>query len=133
MGEPSFCAHVSIAESEKDPRNPTGLGKVLSIGSHVYSDLDEVMARHIVPMAAQHRALRSSRVYRDAPPSMVEEVLKQELAEKPNHVPYILSPETNNVGFYRLSYILRTRPHTETVRVVPEGLLWRGKVSSARH
>lgn len=138
LAEPSFCAHLDILEEDKDPLNPAALGRRLVIdkgsnhnpNGYVYSDIDELLARHMDPMANHHRSLRACKIYRDAPPSVVDDLLKAELAEKQGRIPYFISPETSSIGYYRISYIMRSRPHHEPVKVTPGGFVYKGVVSA---
>jgi transcription elongation factor SPT6 len=144
----AVCAHIDIEEEEKDSLNLRALGQKLIIDrrkpkspndlvsatphadGYVYGSLDELLVRHVEPMAQQHKALRASKVYLDASLDAVYGELKRLLKEKPGSAPYFVSPDLEKIGFYQISYILRSKPHSESIKVVPGGLLYKGVISS---
>jgi hypothetical protein len=133
LEEPNLCAHVEIEEEAKDPRNPSTLGRrllvrVSKVETLEYGDLDEVLARHFDPMSTLHCEMKKARVYREVPPSKLAELLKEELAARPGHVAYFITPNPANIGYYQLCYIINKKPHHESVAVVPGGFRWRAKV-----
>lgn len=144
----AVCAHIDIEEEEKDSLNLRALGQKLIVDrrqsktpnehvshtpnadGYVYGSLDELLVRHVDPMAQQHKALRASKVYLDASLEAVYGELKRLLKEKPGSAPYFVSPDLEQIGFYKISYILRSKPHSETIKVVPGGLLYKSVISS---
>ena len=143
----AYCAHVDIEEEGKDPLNPRALGQRLVVdrrprdapasstsfnqAGYAYSSIDELLYQHVERMVNQHRALRACRHYSEATSSSdAELVLREKLRETPNAVPYTICPDPDQIGFYKIYYILRTRAHAEPVKVVPSGLLYKGRVSA---
>ncbi|VDQ16922.1 unnamed protein product [Trichobilharzia regenti] len=56
--------HIDVVEKEKT--NNFSLGKLLIIGDEEYEDLDEIVARHVQPMASLVRDIMTYRYYRDS-------------------------------------------------------------------
>jgi len=135
--EPRHCVHINVDEQDKEGLAPNALGRKLVIdGMFRYGDLDEVLARHLDPMAKHHANMRRSDKYRDWTPDEVDAKLQAELAANPKRIAYFVSPDLKHVGMYRLSYLTRVKEPVrhELVIVVPGGYKWRGTVlPSVRH
>lgn len=134
--EPCHCVHIDIQESDKDRLQPTALGRRLSIdgGRYVYADIDEVIHRHIEPMAQLHRSLRAaSKVYRDATQDLVDAELRERLKTEPGRIPYAISPNVDRFGMYTISYLRSSNVHHELVTVTPAGFKWRTLVCPSWH
>ena len=56
--------HQHIDVLEKDKINAFSLGQSLMIGNEEFEDLDEIIARHINPMASHARDLLTFKYYR---------------------------------------------------------------------
>ena len=84
--------HIDVREEGKE--NAFSLGQSLWIGSEEFEDLDEIIARHVNPMAAHARDLLSFRYYRDTEGGLkdkAEEILKEEKKKNPTKIHYIVS------------------------------------------
>ncbi|XP_026680189.1 transcription elongation factor SPT6 [Diaphorina citri] len=84
--------HIDVREEGKE--NSFSLGRSLWIGTEEFEDLDEIIARHVSPMAANVRELLSFRYYREECGGMrdkAEEVLRQEKRNNPNKIHYFVS------------------------------------------
>lgn len=129
LAQPNVYMHIDILEKRKSPEHPTALGGALIVDkTYVYDDLDEILARHIDPISKHHSSIRQARIYRDMLPNAIEQLLREELQNKPGSIPYFISPDPKHIGYYRINYIARSTPRHEIVKVVPEGFKWRGKV-----
>ena len=106
------------------------MGRKLTIGDAVYSDLDEILVRFIEPMKKFHADIRKAAVFRDATQEAVDAEVKQQLQENPARVPYLISPNYKAEGSYIITYITKSQPHHEPITVTPAGFKWRGVVSA---
>ena len=64
------------------------------IKNEEFEDLDEIIARHVMPMAAYCRDVFSFRYYRDTnggDKDRAEEILKEEKTKNPTKIHYFLS------------------------------------------
>lgn len=121
--------HIDVREEGKE--NTFSLGQSLWIGSEEFEDLDEIIARHVNPMAAHARDLLTFRYYRDTEGGLkdkAEEILKEEKKKNPTKIHYIVSVAKNYPGKFLLSYLPRTRCKHEYITVTPEGFRFRGQV-----
>jgi hypothetical protein len=131
VGEPNVCVHMDVQERDKAGLTAVALGRRLVLAApggeaeYEYSDLDEVCARHMDPLASHHRSLRTAtRVFSDSPQEEVDRELVEAMQTNPARVPDDIFPCAKNVGCYVIGYLLRAdkRPHHESVRVVPGGV-----------
>lgn len=84
--------HIDVREEGKE--NAFSLGQSLWIGNEEFEDLDEIIARHVNPMAAYARDLFSFRYYKDTEGGLkdkAEEFLKEEKKKNPSKIHYIIS------------------------------------------
>ncbi|KAH0952476.1 hypothetical protein HN011_000116 [Eciton burchellii] len=126
--------HIDIREERKE--NAFSLGQSLWIGSEEFEDLDEILARHVVPMAAYVTELLDFKYYKsnvEGIKDKAEEILKEQKKENPNGIPYIISAAKSYPGKFLLSYLPRTRCRHEYITVTAEGFRFReqmfGRVS----
>lgn len=87
--------HIDVREEGKE--NKYSLGRSLWIGNEEFEDLDEILARHIDPMAASVRELMSFKSEYYVPHVMgmkdkAEEILKDLKSKNTNKIHYIISP-----------------------------------------
>jgi transcription elongation factor SPT6 len=84
--------HIDVREEGK--ANAFSLGKTLWIGGEEFEDLDEIIARHVTPMAAHARDLLYFKYYRETNgghKDKAEEVVKEEKKKNPSKIHYIVS------------------------------------------
>lgn len=121
--------HIDVREEGKE--NTFSLGTSLWIGSEEYEDLDEIIARHINPMAAYARDLLGFKYYRASLGGMrdkAEELLKEEKKKNSNKIHYFLSASKNYPGKFMISYMPRTNCKHEYVSVTQEGFKFRQQI-----
>lgn len=120
--------HIDIREEGKE--NAFSLGQSLLIGNEEFEDLDEIIARHVNPMAACARELLSYKYYRDTGglKDKMEELLKEEKLKDPRKIHYFISASKNYPGKFLLSYLPKNKCRHEYVTVVPEGFRFRGQI-----
>lgn len=84
--------HIDVREEGKE--NAFSLGQSLWIGNEEFEDLDEIIARHVNPMAAYVSELLDFKYYKltvEGIKDRAEEILKEQKKENPNGIPYIVS------------------------------------------
>ncbi|XP_012145851.2 transcription elongation factor SPT6 isoform X1 [Megachile rotundata] len=121
--------HIDVREEGKE--NAFSLGQSLWIGNEEFEDLDEIIARHVNPMAAYALELLDFKYYKPTVEGIkdkAEEILKEQKKENPGGIPYIISAAKNYPGKFLLSYLPRTRCRHEYVTVSPEGFRFRGQM-----
>lgn len=118
--------HIDIREDGKE--NTFSLGTKLMIGNEEFEDLDEIIARHINPMASYARDLLTYKYYR---PSLLglrdkaEELLKDEKKRNSNKIHYFLSASKSYPGKFMISYLPRNSCKHEYISVTPDGFKFR--------
>ncbi|XP_066596697.1 transcription elongation factor SPT6 isoform X2 [Prorops nasuta] len=121
--------HIDVREEGKE--NAFSLGQSLWIGSEEFEDLDEIIARHVNPMAAYASELLDFKYYKpkvEGIKDKAEEILKEQKKENPGGIPYIISAAKNYPGKFLLSYLPRVRCRHEYVTVSPDGFRFRGQM-----
>ncbi|XP_013115502.1 transcription elongation factor SPT6 [Stomoxys calcitrans] len=121
--------HIDVREEGKE--NAFSLGQSLLIGNEEFEDLDEIIARHVNPMAACARELLTYKYYRDTGGGLkdkMEEMLKEEKQKDPRKIHYFISASKNYPGKFLLSYLPKNKCRHEYVTVVPEGFRFRGQI-----
>ncbi|XP_015605093.1 transcription elongation factor SPT6 isoform X2 [Cephus cinctus] len=121
--------HIDVREEGKE--NAFSLGQSLWIGNEEFEDLDEIIARHVNPMAAYASELLDFKYYKpniDGLKDKAEEILKDQKKENPGGIPYIISAAKSYPGKFLLSYLPRVRCRHEYVTVSPEGFRFRGQM-----
>eukprot|EP00096_Caligus_rogercresseyi_P013174 TRINITY_DN584_c0_g1_i1.p1 TRINITY_DN584_c0_g1~~TRINITY_DN584_c0_g1_i1.p1 ORF type:complete len:1752 (-),score=659.27 TRINITY_DN584_c0_g1_i1:156-5411(-) len=124
--------HIDVREEGK--LNAFSLGQSLWIGSEEFEDLDEIIARHINPMAAHARDLLNFKYYRDTEGGkreVADEMLKTDKVSGPGKIHYFFSASKSYPGKFMLSYLPRTKTRHEFVTVTPEGFRFRQQVFEA--
>lgn len=123
--------HQHIDVREKGKENAFSLGQSLWIGNEEFEDIDEIITRHVNPMAAFARDLLAYKYYRESAGGMkdkMEELLKEEKKKNANKIHYFLSASKNYPGKFLLSYLPRGKISHEYVTVTPEGYRFRMQI-----
>ncbi|KAK6637223.1 hypothetical protein RUM44_007637 [Polyplax serrata] len=118
--------HIDVREEGKE--NAFSLGQSLWIGNEEFEDLDEIIARHINPMASHARDILSFKNYRDTEggrKEKAEEMLREEKKKNPSKIHYFISASKSLPGKFLLSYLPRNRCRHEYVTVTPDGFRFR--------
>lgn len=118
--------HIDVREVGKE--NTFSLGTSLFIGSEEFEDLDEIIARHISPMASYARDLTTFKYYRDTLGGLrdkAEELLKEEKKKNSNKIHYFLCASKSYPGKFMISYLPRHSCKHEYISVTPEGFKFR--------
>nr|XP_033334830.1 transcription elongation factor SPT6-like [Megalopta genalis] len=123
--------HIDVREEGKE--NTFSLGRSLWIGNEEFEDLDEIIARHVNPMAAYASELLDFKYFKPALEGIkdkAEEMIKEQKKQNPGGIPYIVSAAKNYPGKFLLSYLPRTRCRHEYVSITPDGFKFRGHTFS---
>ncbi|EDW66387.1 transcription elongation factor SPT6 [Drosophila virilis] len=125
--------HIDVREEGKE--NEYSLGRSLWIGTEEFEDLDEIIARHINPMALAARELLQYKYYKPntAPANVnerdfMEQLLRDEKARDPKKIHYFFTASKSMPGKFLLSYLPKTKVRHEYVTVMPEGYRFRGQI-----
>ncbi|KAL8562544.1 hypothetical protein ACOMHN_045809 [Nucella lapillus] len=120
--------HIDVVEEGKE--NAFSLGKSLLIGDEEFEDLDEIIARHIQPMAGNVRDIVGYRYFRPNGDNRetVEKQLKEDKKKTPSRIPYYISASKQLPGKFLLSYLPRATVRHEYVSITPEGMKYRQQV-----
>lgn len=121
--------HIDVREVGKE--NTFTLGTSLYIGSEEFEDLDEIIARHINPMAGYARDLLTFKYYRSELGGMrdyAEKLLNDEKKSNPNKIHYFLSASKSYPGKFMISYMPRQSCKHEYISVTPEGFRFRQQI-----
>ena len=119
--------HIDVREENK--ANSFSLGQSLWIGNEEFEDLDEIIARHINPMASNCRDILQYKYFRTDTDGgsrpKCEQLVKSEKRLNPNKIPYIFSASKELPGKFMLSYQPRDNVRHEYVTVTPDGYRFR--------
>ncbi|CAH8510288.1 Transcription elongation factor SPT6, variant 2 [Schistosoma haematobium] len=118
--------HIDVSEKEKS--NSFSLGKLLIIGDEEFEDLDEIVARHVQPMASLVRDVMTYKYYRDSSGgdrAHLNALLQHEKSLNPDRIPYFLSSTKERPGYFILAYLPNKNPHFELFSTRPEGFKFR--------
>lgn len=124
--------HIDVLELQKD--NAFSLGRTLQIGDDTFEDLDEIIARHIEPMASYAREIIAYKYYRVIQEDTgrkrdeVERLLLEEKRMNAARISYMFTASKELPGKFMLSYLPRTKARHEFVTVMPNGLRFRGLI-----
>ncbi|XP_076452893.1 transcription elongation factor SPT6-like [Babylonia areolata] len=123
--------HIDVTEEGKE--NAFSLGKSLLIGDEEFEDLDEIIARHVQPMASSVRDIIGYRYYRPNGDNReaVDKLLKEDKKKTPSKIPYYLSASIQAPGKFLLSYLPRDTTRHEYFTVTPDGLKYRQQIFSS--
>lgn len=118
--------HIDVREEGKE--NAFSLGQSLWIGNEEFEDLDEIIARHINPMASHARDILTFKNYKDTEggrKEKAEEILREEKKKNPSKIHYFMSASKSLPGKFMLSYLPRSRCKHEYITVTPDGFRFR--------
>ena len=93
--------------------------------------MDEIIARHIQPMAALAREVVGHKYHKPADGGVkakLEEILIVEKKKAPQRIPYFISLSKAYPGKFLLGYMPRAKPRIEMVSITPDGFKYRNRV-----
>ncbi|XP_045475975.1 transcription elongation factor SPT6-like [Harmonia axyridis] len=121
--------HIDIKEEGKT--NAFSIGKRLIIGGEEFEDLDEIIARHITPMAYYARDILHFRYYKDmngAEKYKTEAYIREAKMKDPSKIHYVISASKTFPGCFMLSYLPRETCGHEMITVNSNGFCYRGQM-----
>ena len=123
----NIYSHIDIREEGK--ANSFSLGQSLWIGNEEFEDLDEIIARHINPMASNSRDILSFKYFRPdtngGDKTKCEQLIIAEKRQNPTKIHYFFSASREMPGKFMLTYVPREKPRHEFVTVTPDGFRFR--------
>ncbi|EDX17242.1 GD16791 [Drosophila simulans] len=112
--------HIDVREEGKE--NDFSLGRSLWIGTEEFEDLDEIIARHIMPMALAARELIQYKYYKpitvngdENERDVMEKLLREEKANDPKKIHYFFTASRAMPGKFLLSYLPKTKVRHEYI------------------
>jgi transcription elongation factor SPT6 len=117
----TICQNIDVKEENKP--NTFSLGQPLWIGNEKFEDPDEIIARHINPMAAHAKEILNFKYCKDTRGRRhAEEILGTNKKAQPEKIHYLLSPSKEWPGKFLLSYLPRIKPtRHEYITITPGG------------
>ena len=119
--------HIDVKEEGK--ANAFSLGSSLWIGTEEFEDLDEIIARHINPMASLTRDILMFKYYRAETEGgsrpKCEQMIIQEKRANPSKIHYFFSASKELSGKFMITYMPRDKVRHEFVTVTPDGFRFR--------
>lgn len=118
--------HIDVREEGKE--NAFCLGQTLWIGNDEFEDLEEIITRHVTPMAGFASELLCHKYYRHAEggvPAKLEELLHKEKERDKKKIHYFVSASKKYPGQFLLSYLPRAKVEHEIITLIPDGYLFR--------
>lgn len=120
--------HIDVREEGKE--NAFSLGRQLIIGNEEFEDIDEIIARHVQPMAGFARDVLNFKYCISADggkKDAMEKILADEKKKAPSKIHYYIAPSAEFPGKFLLSYLPRTKAKHEFVTVTPDGYRYRSR------
>lgn len=121
--------HINIREEGKD--NAFSLGHQLFINEESYEDLDEIIARHIQPMASFARDMliyKYCQKPRDRERDSLSDLLFTEKSKVPGKIHYFLCPSKEYPGKFLLAYLPKNKVRHEYISITPLGYRFRKNI-----
>jgi len=116
--------HIDVREEGKE--NAFSLGQSLKIGNEEFEDLDEIIARHVNPMASHARDVMSFKYFKPLEVRQAaEDFLKSERERSANKIHYVLYAAKEYPGKFVLAYLPKSKVHLEYITIRPEGFKFR--------
>lgn len=123
----SINQHINIREEGKD--NAFSLGHQLYIENESYEDLDEIIARHIQPMASFARELLNHKYCLKLEDKAEEDMFLSEMLIIEKRAspcfPYRFCPSRKYPGKFLMGYIPKNKTKIEYLTVTPKGYRFR--------
>ena len=100
----------------------------MRIQDQEFEDFDEILARHISPMAAFAREIMAYKYYKPddyESPEICEAYLMAEQARNPKKIHYLFCASRKFPGKFVLAYLPKNRVIQEYISVTPTGFRYR--------
>ena len=125
-----IICHLDISEEDKLPGEI--ISKKLKISNEIYSSLDEILKRYVIPCA---QLIKESIKYRKFvncdTKSEFENMLKEEKKKQTSIINYNFTILKDYPGYIVLGYVPKVNPIYEYIKVKPKGLYFHEKSFSS--
>ncbi|KAK9479114.1 SH2 domain-containing protein [Lipomyces japonicus] len=113
--------HIAVLELEKE--NDYSLGKILRIGDHNYSDLDELIFAHVQSMVRKVDEMMASEKFQKGSRADVERWLTTYTEANPRRSNYAFCLDTRHPGYFNLCFKAGQKAAVVSwpVKVIPNG------------
>ncbi|OQR71125.1 transcription elongation factor SPT6 [Tropilaelaps mercedesae] len=125
----NILQHIDVQEKGKE--NSFSLGSSLIINGEEFECLDEIIARHVQPMAGFAKDITSFKYFFEfegGKKEHAEKWLADEKRKAPAKIPYCISAAESMPGRFLLSYQPNTKPRHEFVTISPDGFRYRNQM-----
>jgi len=116
-----IICHLDIIEEDKQPGD--NIGKKLKISNEVYSSLDEILKRYVVPCAQLIKeSIKNRKFIHSDTKTDFENSLKEEKKRNTNIINYNYTILKDFPGYIVLGYVPKVNPIYEYIKIKPKGL-----------
>ena len=123
----NIYSHIDVREEGK--ANSFSLGQSLWIGNEEFEDLDEIIARHINPMASNSNDIITFKYFRTdtngGDRAKCDQLILSDKRQNPSKIHYFFSASKDLPGKFMLTYLPREKPRHEYVTATPDGYRFR--------
>ena len=125
-----IICHLDIIEEDKLPGEI--ISKKLRISSEVYSSLDEILKRYVIPCAQLIKeSIKNRKFVHCDTKTDFENMLKDEKKKQPSIINYNFTILKDFPGYIVLGYVPKVNPIYEYIKVKPKGLYFHEKTFSS--
>ena len=118
---PNIICHLDVVEGDKILGE--NIGKTLKINNEVYSSLDEIIKRYVIPCAQLIKeSIKSRKFIQCNTKNDFEDLLKDSKKSNANIIIYYFTILKDYPGYIVLGYIPKANPHYEYIKIKPKGL-----------
>ena len=116
-----IICHLDITEEDKQPGE--NIGKKLKISNEVYSSLDEILKRYVVPCAQLIKeSIKNRKFIHCDTKTDFENTLKEDKKKNTNIINYNYTILKDFPGYIVLGYVPKVNPIYEYIKIKPKGL-----------
>jgi transcription elongation factor SPT6 len=116
-----IICHLDITEEDKLPGE--NIGKKLKISNEVYSSLDEIFKRYVIPCAQLIKeSIKNRKFIHCDTKTDFENSLKEEKKKNTNIINYNYTILKDFPGYIVLGYVPKVNPIYEYIKIKPKGL-----------
>eukprot|EP01038_Epipyxis_sp_PR26KG_P004105 gene4105-5855_t len=130
--------HISVLERGNKSANGMGLGEELYVAEEdmkdtVFYDLDDIYSNYILPLNDHVAAMVKSQFFNGGSPEEVEQIMRNQLQERPERIPYFIRFDYKNPGVFVLTWMStnlysKAPIKKEQILVRPQGFKMCGQV-----
>ena len=125
-----IICHLDIIEEDKIPGE--NIGKKLRINKEVYSSLDEILKRYVVPCAQLIKdSIKNRKFVHCDTKTDFENMLKEDKKRQASIINYNYTILKDYPGYIVLGYVPKVNPIYEYIKIKPKGLFFHEKLFSS--